>query len=131
MEIKQENLMLKMFLVGFFAVAIILFFTPFAVAHDVTPHPHSEDSEAVSKDEQSEHGSLGAVGAKLSNPLSNLWSLSMNFEFLKFYDGDINTGDAKVGSDMIFQPVMPIPLFGEGDATWRLITRPIIPIVFS
>ena len=131
MKIKQENLTLKTFLAGFFAVAIIFFFTPFAVAHDVTPHPHSEDSEAVSKDKQSEHGSLGAVGAKLSNPLSNLWSLSMNFEFLKFYDGDINTGDAKVGSDLIFQPVMPIPLFGEGDATWRLITRPVIPIVFS
>jgi hypothetical protein len=57
--------------------------------------------------------------------------MSMNFEFLKFYDGDINTGDANVGSDLILQPVMPIPLFGEGDAEWMLITRPVIPIVLS
>jgi hypothetical protein len=132
MKIKQENLTLKKMLAGFFAVAIIFFFTPFAMAHDVTPHPHAEDSQVGNtKHKDSEHGSLGAIGAKLSNPLSNLWSMSMNFEFLKFYDGDINTGDAKVGSDMIFQPVMPIPLFGEGEAEWRLITRPVIPIVFS
>jgi hypothetical protein len=28
----------------------------------------------------------------------------------------VNTGDPKVGADMIFQPVMPIPLYGTGDA---------------
>jgi hypothetical protein len=102
------------------------------VAHDVTPHPHVEDSKVGNtKHKDPEHGSLGNVGAKLANPLADLWSMSMNFEFLKFYDGDINTGDAKVGSDLILQPVMPIPLFGEGDAEWRLITRPVIPIVLS
>ena len=26
---------------------------------------------------------------------------------------------------------MPIPLFGEGDDQWRMITRPVIPILFS
>ena len=32
---------------------------------------------------------------------------------------------------MLFQPVMPIPLYGEGQDQWRMITRPVIPFVFS
>jgi hypothetical protein len=79
----------------------------------------------------SEHGDMGSVGKKLANPLGALWSLSFNFEALKFFDGDINTNDPKVGSDVIFQPVLPIPLYGEGPATWRMITRPVIPLIFS
>jgi hypothetical protein len=105
-------------------------------AHEADPHPHAEDSKAPGEPESpsfdhKEHGSLGAVGAKLANPLSSLWSLSMNFETPKYYDGDINTGDPRMGADMIFQPVMPIPLCGKGDAQWRVITRPVIPIVFA
>jgi hypothetical protein len=76
-------------------------------------------------------GGLSEVGHKLANPLADLWSLSMNFETPKIFDGDVNTGDPKYGADMIFQPVMPLPLYGEGAAAWRLITRPIIPLIFS
>jgi len=32
---------------------------------------------------------------------------------------------------LAFQPVMPIPLFGEGQDQWRMITRPVIPLIFS
>jgi hypothetical protein len=32
---------------------------------------------------------------------------------------------------MIFQPVMPLPLYGKGEEEWRLITRPTIPVLFS
>lgn len=32
---------------------------------------------------------------------------------------------------MIFQPFMPIPLYGEGKDEWKLITRPTLPILFS
>ena len=74
---------------------------------------------------------LSQVGAKLSNPLGDLWALQFNFEMPKFFDGDVNTGDPEVGADVVFQPVMPFPLYGEGDAEWRMITRPIIPIIFS
>jgi len=102
------------------------------LAHEADPHPHAEDSEVGdTKHEHPEHGSLAAVGNKLANPLADLWSMSMNFETPKFFDGDVNTGDPKVGADMILQPVMPIPLYGEGDAGWRMITRPIIPLIFS
>lgn len=74
---------------------------------------------------------LGAVGNKLANPLSDLWALSASINAPQFYDGDLNTGDPKVGGLMVFQPVMPIPLFGEGEDQWRMITRPIIPFIFS
>ena len=78
-----------------------------------------------------ENGDMGEIGAKLADPLGSLWSLSMNLELLKTYDGDINKGDPKVGSDMIIQPVMAIPLSGEGESEFRVITRPIIPLIFS
>ena len=74
---------------------------------------------------------LGEVGHKLANPLSDLWALSASFNAPQFFDGDLNTGDPVVGGVLVFQPVMPIPLFGEGEDEWRLITRPIIPFVFS
>ena len=74
---------------------------------------------------------LGAVGNKLANPLSNLWALSASFNAPQFFDGDVNTGDDEIGGLMIFQPVMPIPLRGEGDDQWRMITRPVIPFIFS
>jgi len=116
---KRRNLYLKI-LVGFCSAAII-FVTTLAAAH--------EPNGAAGK--TSEPGNMGSVGAKLANPLSELWSMSMNFELMKTYDGDINKGDPRYGSDLILQPVMAIPLSGEGESEFRLITRPIIPVIFS
>jgi len=80
--------------------------------------------------EHPEHGSLAEVGAKLANPVSDVWALFTEFD-LNFSDGDVNLGNPKIGGRMIFQPVMPIPLFGEAEEEWKLITRPIIPVLFS
>jgi hypothetical protein len=74
---------------------------------------------------------LGEVGAKLANPLADLWALSMSFNMPQFYDGDVNTDDPELGASLLFQPVMPIPLHGTGKDALRLITRPIIPLIFS
>ena len=74
---------------------------------------------------------LGKVGAKLANPLADLWALSMSFNMPQFYDGDANTGDPEVGASLLFQPILPIPLHGTGDDQLRLMTRPIIPFIFS
>jgi hypothetical protein len=74
---------------------------------------------------------LGEIGHKLANPLNNLWSLSFSFNAPQFFDGDLNTGDPQVGGALLFQPVMPIPLYGEGQDQWRMITRPVVPLVFS
>jgi hypothetical protein len=132
MNIKLKKGYLNMWVGLCSAVIMFGLLTGSVCAHDLTPHPHAEDSKVGNiKHKDSDQKSLGNIGAELSNPLTNLWSLNMDFGFLNFYDGDINTGDANVGSDLIFQPVLPIPLFGEGDALWRLITRPVIPIVLS
>jgi hypothetical protein len=77
-----------------------------------------------------EHGSLDEIGAKLSNPVSDVWALFTEFD-LYFSDGDVNTGDSKIGGRMIFQPIMPFPLYGKGENEWKLITRPTIPVLFS
>jgi len=75
-------------------------------------------------------GDAAAIGAKLSNPISDVWALFTEFD-LFYSDGNVNLGDPEVGGRMIFQPVMPFPLYGEKDARWNLITRPIIPVIFS
>ena len=80
---------------------------------------------------QPDTSDLGEVGNKLANPLSDLWALSFSANAPQFFDGDLNTGDPEVGGVLLFQPIMPFPLYGEGEDQWRLITRPIIPIVFS
>jgi hypothetical protein len=77
-----------------------------------------------------EGGDVSETGKKLSNPLSNVWALFTEFD-LNFSNGKVNSGHDQVGSRMIFQPILPIPLHGEGDKEWRLITRPTIPVLFS
>jgi hypothetical protein len=58
-----------------------------------------------------EHGSLADIGAKLSDPTSNIWALQFNIQGPTFYDGDVNFGSPKVGGNVIFQPVLPFPLY--------------------
>jgi hypothetical protein len=77
------------------------------------------------------HGSLGNVGAKLADPLSDMWSMQFNFQAPGFSDGDLNTGSPQVGGNLVMQPVMPLPMYGSGENEWRLITRPVIPVVFT
>jgi hypothetical protein len=89
-----------------------------------------EDSKAEGENKQPEHESLAEIGAKLANPVSDVWALFTEFD-LTFSDGDLNTGNAKIGGRMIFQPILPFPLYGQGEQEWKLITRPNIPIVFS
>jgi hypothetical protein len=78
-----------------------------------------------------EHGSLGNVGAKLADPTSDIWALDMSFNVPAFYDGNVNEGNPEIGGAVAFQPIMPFPLYGEGKDQWKLITRPVIPIIFS
>ena len=78
----------------------------------------------------SEHGSLADVGAKLADPTSNVWALFTEFD-LSFSDGDSNTGDPKIGGDMVFQPILPLPLYGVGGKQWKMLNRPTIPVIFS
>jgi len=42
------------------------------------------------------HGSLDEIGAKRSNPVSDVWALFTEFD-LSFSNGDLTRGDAKLG----------------------------------
>ena len=74
---------------------------------------------------------MGEIGKKLADPLANLWALNFNSFMPGFFNGDVNNGDAKLGATTIFQPILPVPLYGEGKSEFRVIMRPVIPIVWS
>jgi hypothetical protein len=70
--------------------------------------------------------SLATIGAKLNDPTSDLWALQFEFD-MNVTRGRLSENDYKYGGGMEFQPVMPF----EWSDNWKLLTRPVIPIVFS
>ena len=73
---------------------------------------------------------VSEASKKLANPVSNVWALFTEFD-LNFSDGNLNPSHQRVGGRMIFEPLLPIPLFGSEEREWKLITRPTIPFQFS
>ena len=61
-----------------------------------------------------EAGDVADTGRKLSNPLSDVWALFTEFDF-NFSDGNVNSGHLRAGGRTIFQPILPLPLYGEGE----------------
>ena len=109
-----------------FVLLLALMLPIFASAHPpANDHIHHDKVESGTK-----HGSLSQVSHKLSNPVSNVWALFTEFD-LSFNNGNANQGDDKIGSLVNFQPVLPIPLYGEGDDEWKLLVRPAVPIEFA
>jgi len=101
------------------------------VALLATPAWSAEGSKAGAAYVHPQHGSLAEIGAKLADPTSNVWALQFNIQAPTFSDGDLNTGNPKMGGNVIFQPILPFPLYGTGENQWKMITRPIIPIIFA
>ena len=85
---------------------------------------------AYSQESGSERVSLDEISQELTNPVSNVWSMFTEFDFA-FSGGDLKKGSSNVGGRMVFQPVLPFPLYGQGQDQWKLITRPTIPVLFS
>jgi hypothetical protein len=81
---------------------------------------------ALAEDSGTEHGSLSELGAKLSDPTSDVWALFTEFD-VTWSRGDLSDDDYESGADMIFQPVMPFHLTKD----MKLLTRPTVPIIFS
>ena len=105
--------------------------TLLVAAAPVTANAEPAEKAPVSAGQTgSEHESLAEVGAKLSNPTSDVWALFTQFG-ITWSDGDVNTGDAKIGGNMIFQPILPVPLYGEGEDQWKILVRPAIPVLFG
>jgi len=69
---------------------------------------------------------LAELSHKLSNPVADVWALFTEFD-MNFKRGDVTGNDYKVGSGMIFQPILPFKLTDN----WSMITRPYIPVSFS
>ena len=86
--------------------------------------------ETSGQQDSSGQQDLSEISKELTNPVSNVWSMFTEFD-LFFSGGNINTGNSKIGGRMIFQPVLPFPLYGEEQGQWKLITRPFIPVLFS
>ena len=92
---------------------------------------HDPDApEAAAGQAGGESSDLSKIGAKLSNPVSDLWAMFTQFG-LTWSDGDFNQGEPELGGNMIFQPILPVPLYGEGDNKWQVLVRPAIPILFG
>lgn len=108
------------------AIAVIAF--AMVPVSDVSAHPPAPDGSHAAPPHSED---LGQIGGKLANPLGNLWSLQFSLNAPQFYDGDVNEGDPELGADLVFQPVMHIPLFGAGEDEWALITRPIVPFILN
>ena len=75
-------------------------------------------------------GDVAETGKKLSNPVGDVWAFFSRFT-VNFGDGDVNSGNSRVGGSLIFQPILPVPLYGTGPNRWNLITRPTLPVLFS
>jgi hypothetical protein len=110
------------------AVFLVLALPMLAAAHapDETHDHHPGDQP----DSGGEHGSLAETGAKLSNPVSDVWAMFTEFD-LSFNNGNATGGNDKLGSLMNFQPIMPFPVYGEGDDKWQVLIRPAVPIQFG
>jgi hypothetical protein len=70
--------------------------------------------------------SLASVGAKLSDPTSDVWALFWEQDWT-FSEGDFSNGSRRTGKQSIFQPIMPF----EWSENWKLLTRPTLPIIWS
>jgi hypothetical protein len=100
---------------GAASLLALLWFAPVASAQEPKGAAESDAAE---------------TGKRLSNPLSDVWALFSRFT-VNFGDGDVNLGNSRVGGTMLFQPILPVPLYGKGPNRWSLITRPTLPVLFS
>ena len=106
-----------------FAALLVAWVSFAATARAQEPSPAAAGGAAEQSD-------VAEIGQKLANPVSDVWALFTEFD-LEFSDGNVNEGGAELGGDMVFQPILPFPLYGSGDNAWKLITRPTFPAVFS
>jgi hypothetical protein len=108
------------------ASALLLAFVFFATAAR-GQETHVQPAGGVTAPEA---GDVSETGKKLANPLSNVWALFTEFDF-NVSDGNLNPGHQRAGGRTIFQPILPIPLFGSGEKEWKLISRPTLPFLSS
>ena len=102
-----------------------------SLAPAIAPSDAQAEAPAAGAKVQAQEASLADVGATLADPTGDIWALQFSISAPSFFDGNINQGDDEIGGSIVFQPVMPIPLYGKGENKWKMITRPIIPIILN
>jgi hypothetical protein len=74
------------------AAPLLAVVVPWVAALPSNAHPpdddHTHKEPTLITHNRPEHGGLGDIGAKLSDPTSDIWALQMNWQGPVFYDGD-------------------------------------------
>lgn len=81
----------------------------------------AEEPAANAGDEKS----LGELNKQLTNPVSDIWSITFQQNNFKLDPG--NGRAQRWSSNLLFQPVLPIGISED----WNLITRPVVPLFVS
>jgi hypothetical protein len=107
---------------------VIRFVSGCLVAMLAAPLAHAEHPAETPEDAglPPHKQSLAAIGAKLNDPTADLWALQFELD-MDVSRGRLSGNDYKYGGTMLFQPVMPF----EWSDNWKMLTRPVVPIVFS
>ncbi len=77
--------------------------------------------------EKAEKGDLTEINKQLTNPVSELWSITFQQNNFRISPGISFDQGERWSSNLLFQPVLPVALTPE----WNLITRPVIPTFVS
>jgi hypothetical protein len=88
---------------------------------------HAADEVPGKGTEEGQGGgsSLTEINQKLTNPVSDLWSIT--FQQNNYLISTLPGQSDRWNSNLQFQPVMPVSLIRD----WNLITRPVIPLFVS
>jgi hypothetical protein len=93
-----------------------------AATYAADPSTVTEGSE-----EKAERGDLTEINKQLTNPVSELWSITFQQNNFRITPGIPFDQGERWSSNLLFQPVLPIAL----TPNWNLITRPVIPLFVS
>jgi hypothetical protein len=96
---------------------LLVLLAPFARAAAAEDAPAAESSNDLAT------MSLDEVSRKLENPLTKLWSLTLQENFS--LDQGEQANGTEVSNNIFFQPFLPIPIGDE----WMFTARPVFPIV--
>lgn len=99
----------------------------FLLIAPLSPSARAEDLASTDQPAAGESSkqSLSELNKKLTNPVSEIWSLQFQQNNFRVSPGH-GEGD-RWSTNLIFQPVMPVAITEE----WNLITRPVMPLFAS
>jgi hypothetical protein len=98
---------------------------PIAVLAEQMQDATKQSAPIPSSEEAFEEANVDEISRKLENPLTTLWSLTLQ-ENYSIVEGDTIDGSAWK-NNLFFQPALPVPVGKEKDKV--LIIRPVIPWV--